>query len=152
MKKSNWVVIICLTLGFCLAACKGKVQKAKVETVDGVAYVHNPATPLHPTKAVIFEEELIYKEKDEAGEIRLFKPGRFAVDAQGQIYIEDDSDMAIKVFDQAGKFLRAIGRKGEGPGEFTFIGDIVPLPDGRLFVTDFQARRTSFSALKGSFW
>jgi len=151
MKKSNWVVIICLTLGFCLAACKGKVQKAKVETVDGVAYVHNPATPLHPTKAVIFEEELIYKEKDEAGEIRLFKPGRFAVDAQGQIYIGDNSDMAIKVFDPQGKYLRAIGRKGEGPGEFTFIGDMVPLPDGRLLVTDFQARRTSFFDYEGQF-
>jgi hypothetical protein len=144
-------VIICLALGFCLAACKGKVQKAKVETIEGVTYVHNPATPLHPAKAVIFEEELVYKEKDEGGEIRLFKPGRFAVDAQGQIYIGDNSDMAIKVFDPQGKYLRAIGRKGEGPGEFTFIGDMVPLPDGRLLVTDFQARRTSFFDYEGQF-
>jgi hypothetical protein len=151
MKKSNWVVIVCLTLGFCLTACKGKAQKAKVETIEGVTYVHNPATPLHPAKAVAFEEEFVYKEKDEAGEIRLFKPGRFAVDAQGQIYIGDNSDMAIKVFDPQGKYLRAIGRKGEGPGEFTFIGDMVPLPDGRLLVTDFQARRTSFFDYEGQF-
>jgi hypothetical protein len=151
MGRNIGTVIVCLTLGVTLAACKGKVQKAKVETVDGVAYVHNPATPLHPTKAVIFEEELVYKEKDEAGEIRLFKPGRFAVDAQGQIYIGDNSDMAIKVFDPQGKYLRAIGRKGEGPGEFTFIGDMVPLPDGRLLVTDFQARRTSFFDYEGQF-
>ena len=151
MKKDNWVVIVCLVLGFCLAACKGKVQKAKVETIDGVTYIHNPATPLHPAKGVFFKEELAYGDKDEAGEVRLFNPGRIAVDAGGRIYIEDDTDMAIKVFDPQGKYLRPIGRKGEGPGEFTYIGDIIPLPDGRLLVTDFQARRTSFFDSEGQF-
>jgi len=151
MRGKMQIVLTCLILSICLSACKGKVQKAKVETIEGVTYIHNPATPFHPTRAVIFEEEFIYKEKDESGEIRLFKPGRLAVDAQGNTYIEDDSDMAIKVFDQAGKFLRAIGRKGAGPGEFTVIGDIIPLPDGKLLVTDFQARRTSFFGSEGQF-
>jgi len=151
MKKKKWAVIVCLSLGFCLTACKGKAQKAKLETIDGVTYVHNPATPLHPVKAVIFEEELIYKEKDETGEVRLFKPGRVAVDTAGRAYIQDYSDMAIKVFDTQGKYLHAIGRKGEGPGEFAFIGDMVPLPDGRLLVTDFQARRTSLFGTEGQF-
>jgi len=151
MKRNIGVVIVCLTLGFCLAACKGKVQKAKVETIDGVTYVHNPATPLHPTKVVIFEEELIYKEKDESGEIRLFKPGRFTVDAEDNIYIGDDSDSAIKVFDSQGKYLRTIGREGQGPGEFTDIGDIFLLPNGRLLVIDFQTRRTLFFSPEGQF-
>ena len=151
MKRSFSAVILCLTLAFCLSACKGKAQKAKVETVEGVTLIHNPATPLHPTRAVVLEEEFAYKEKDETGEVRLFKPGRVAVDARGNIYIGDNSDMAIKVFDQTGKFLRAIGRQGEGPGEFTFIGDMVPLPDGRLLVTDFQARRTSIFSPEGQF-
>ena len=151
MRRRIWVVIVCLSLGLFLPVCKSKVQKAKVETIEGVTYVHNPATPLHPTKAVIFEEELIYKEKDDTGEVRLFNPGRVAVDAEGRVYIADDTDMAIKVFDPQGKYLRSIGRKGEGPGEFTYIGDIVPLPDGRLLVTDFQARRTSFFSPEGQF-
>ncbi|MBE3125270.1 MAG: hypothetical protein IMZ57_06390 [Acidobacteria bacterium] len=47
--------------------------------------------------------------------------------------------MAIKVFDQTGKFLRAMGRRGEGPGEFTYIGDMVPLRG--------QARQPSGQAL-----
>jgi len=151
MKKNNWVVIVCLTLGFCLAACKGNVQTAKVETIAGVTHIHNPATPLHPTKAVIFEEEFNYKEKDEFGEIRLFKPGRFAVDAEGNIYLGDDSDSAIKVFDSQGKYLRTIGREGQGPGEFTDIGDIFLLPNGRLLVIDFQTRRTLFFSSEGQF-
>ena len=157
MRKNISVVMVCLVLtlflvsALCLTACKGKAQKAKVETIEGVAYIHNPATPLHPSKTVVLEEELAYKEKDETGETRLFNPGRVAVDAGGNVYIGDDTDMAIKVFDPQGKYLRAIGRKGEGPGEFTYIGDIIPLPDGRLMVTDFQARRTSFFGPDGQF-
>jgi hypothetical protein len=151
MKKDIGAIVVCLMLAFCLTACKGKPQKAKVETIDGVTYIHNPAPPLHTSRGVIFEEEFTYKDTGESGEIRLFKPGRFAVDAEGKIYVKDESDMAIKVFNQAGKFLHAIGRRGEGPGEFTYIGDIVPLPDGRLLVIDFGARRTSFFSSEGSF-
>jgi hypothetical protein len=151
MKKKTLAVIVCLTLGFGLAACREKAQKAKVETIEGVTYVHNPVVPLHPGKTVVFEEELAYKEKDERGETRLFNPGRVAVDAQGNAYIEDQSDTSIKVFDPAGKFLRAIGRKGEGPGEFADIGEIIPLSDGRVLVTDSLARRTSFFGPEGQF-
>lgn len=151
MKKNNAVIMVCLILVCCLAACKGKIQKAKVETIEGVTYIHNPATPLHPSRTVIFEEEFIYEGTDQAGEICLFKPGGFAVDTKGNVYIEDASDMAIKVFDQAGKFLRALGRRGEGPGEFSSVGYIIPLPDGRLLVTDPLARRTSFFEPEGQF-
>ncbi|MFZ2053664.1 MAG: 6-bladed beta-propeller, partial [Candidatus Aminicenantales bacterium] len=151
MKKNNAVIMVCLILLFCLTACKEKIQKAKVETIEGVTYIHNPVTPLHPNKSFTFEEEFTYKDIDETGEIRLFKPGRFAVDFGGKVYIEDESDMAVKVLDQAGKFLCAIGRRGEGPGEFASVGYIFPLPDGRLLVTDPWARRTSFFGPEGQF-
>jgi hypothetical protein len=151
VKKNNAVIMVCLIWACCLTACKEKVKKAKVETIEGVTYIHNPATPLYPNRAVIFEEDLTYKDIDESGEIRLFKPGGFAVDTKGNVYIEDASDMAIKVFDQAGKFLRAIGRRGEGPGEFTNLSFMFPLSDGRLLVTDELARRTSFFGPEGQF-
>jgi hypothetical protein len=151
MKRKNSIAIICLVLGLCLVACKGKAQKGRVETIEGVTYIHNPATPLHPSRTVIFEEEFIYKDTDEAGETHLFKPGRFAVDAEGKVYIADESDMAIKVFDQAGKFLSVIGRKGQGPEEFTSVGQIFPFPGRQLLVADPLARRTLFFGPEGQF-
>jgi len=155
MKRGLLGIAVCLGIVFCLAlwlpACKKEAAEPKVETIDGVTYIHNPAAPLHPTKAVIFEEELIYKEKGESGEIRLFKPGRFTVDAQDNVYIEDDSDMAVKVFDAQGRYLRTIGRKGDGPGEFAQIADLAILPNSSLMVTDFEARRTSFFSPAGQF-
>jgi len=155
MKKSPLGIAVCwgivFSLFFCLPACKKEAARAKVETIDAVTYVHNPATPLHPARTVAFEEDFTYKEKDEAGEIRIYKPGRFIADGRGNIYIEDDSDMAIKVFDAQGKYLRTIGRKGSGPGEFGRIADMAILPDGRLLVTDFETRRTSFFSPEGQF-
>jgi hypothetical protein len=151
VKNASGVIIVCLILAFFLTGCEGNSQKAKVETIEGVTYIHNPATPLHPERTVIFEEEFVFDGTDQAGEVRLFKPGGFTVDAKGTVYIEDASDMAIKVFDDAGKFLRPIGRRGQGPGEFTSLGFMFPLPDGRLLVTDELARRTSFFGPEGQF-
>jgi len=146
-------VLVGLTMGLflSLAGCKKKMAQAKTETIDGVVLVHNPAVPLHPERTVTFEEDFTYKEKDEAGVIRIYRPGRFIVDAQGTIYIEDDSDMSIKAFDPQGRYLRTIGRKGNGPGEFGRIADMAVLPDGRLLVTDFETRRTSFFGPDGRF-
>lgn len=119
--------------------------------IEGVEYVHNSSTPLRPTKTVAFKEEFTLSEKDEAGEIRIFKPSRYAVDAQDRIYVCDDSDLSVKVFDSQGKFLRSFGRKGSGPGEFETIRDMVFSPDGRLLVTDDWQRRTSFFSSDGQF-
>jgi hypothetical protein len=150
-KALNICARLALAMLLCLPGCKKKEAGAKVETIDGVTYVHNPATPLHPEKNVTFEEEFTFSDKDETGEIRLFKPERYVVDAQGYVYIADGSDTSIKVFDAQGRYVRAIGRKGSGPGEFGRISDLVLLPDGRLLVTDFETRRTSFFSPGGEF-
>jgi 6-bladed beta-propeller len=147
--------LVCLGLASCLLlwlpGCKEKAAQAKVETIAGVTYVHNPATPVHPGKTVMFEEDFTFKEKDEGDKVRLFKPSWYIVDAQDNVYIEDESDMAIKVFDPQGRYIRAIGRQGNGPGEFGQIADMAVLPDGRLLVTDFATRRTSFFSPEGQF-
>jgi hypothetical protein len=52
-----------------------------------------------------------------------------------QIYVADAQDCAIKVFSKKGKFRAAIGRKGQGPGQFAFPSGVSVL-GGRLFVAD----------------
>ena len=150
-KTLNMFIWLTSALILILPGCKKKETGVKVETIDGVTYVHNPAAPLHPEKTVTFKEEFTFSDKDETGEIRLYKPGRYTINAQGQVFIVDESDMAIKVLDAEGRYLRAIGRKGSGPGEFGQISDLAILPDGRLLITDFETRRTSFLSPEGDF-
>jgi len=41
-----------------------------------------------------------------------------AFDRDGNIYVCDYQSNNIKVFDSPGKFIKTIGRPGQGPGEF----------------------------------
>ncbi len=134
-----------------LVSCGKKSEQAKVEMVDGVRLVHNPATPLYPDKKVTFEEELSIGGEDENGEIILYQPIRLAVDDDGNIYVADMSDSKIKVFDAQGNFIRSIGEKGQGPGEFSSIGGIQILPNGNLIALDYRNRRTSIFDKNGKF-
>jgi len=134
------------------SACSKKPESvARVEIIDGIEYVHNTKVPLHPNKTVTFEEYLSIGEEDDEGNIVLFRPTGFIVDQNETIYITDSQDQVIKVFDTNGKCIRTIGRKGEGPGEFRSIGYQIFLPDGRLLVIDFSARRTSIFESSGEF-
>jgi hypothetical protein len=118
--------------------------------VDGIVLVHNPPVPLYPQKAVRFEEEGSFG-AEEAGPGAVYKPGPFAIDGRRRVYIYESGEGAIKVFSDDGMFLKKIGRKGQGPGEFGQSGFLGFTPDGRLLVTDFQNRRTSFFGPEGDF-
>jgi hypothetical protein len=52
-----------------------------------------------------------------------------------RIYVADAQDCAIKIFTKKGRFEAAVGRKGSGPGEFSFPSGVAVL-GGRVFVAD----------------
>lgn len=145
-------------LFFCLivfvlffVSCNTPPEKAIVETINGVEYIRNPATPMYPNRTVSFVEELSIGSNNEESEIILYQPGRFVVDRNENIYVHDRSDQVIKVFDKKGVYIRSIGGKGKGPEEFSQIGHIAFLPDGRLLVLDFGNRRNSLFSKKGEY-
>jgi hypothetical protein len=43
------------------------------------------------------------------------------VDRRGALFTRGQRDSEIRVFDSVGTFLRTIGRRGQGPGEFSVI-------------------------------
>ena len=47
-----------------------------------------------------------------------------AVDRHGLILITESGQSEISVFDSTGKFLRTVGRPGEGPGEYRSISHL----------------------------
>lgn len=59
-----------------------------------------------------------------------------AMDANGTVYVSDFADHKLWVFDARGRSQRAIGRQGEGPGEFQSPTGIAIGPDYRLYVRD----------------
>jgi hypothetical protein len=79
----------------------------------------------------------------------LIDPSALAVDAAGRIYVADRKPVVIKVFDTSGRFLHAIGREGEGPGEFR--APFIAVHGASLVVHDPQVSRTSVFDTAGTF-
>jgi hypothetical protein len=61
----------------------------------------------------------------------------FDVDREGRIYVFDSHVPALRVYGRGGKWLRDIGREGEGPGEYKQPDSgLAILPDGRVALRD----------------
>lgn len=145
------LIFLMLAVCFCLVNCTKETDTPQVEVIEGVTHVHNTENPRYPGRTVSFLLDLTIGGEEVSGEAALYQPGFFAVDSRGFIFINDREDMTIKVYDPDGGFVHTIGSKGEGPGEFQRIGRLGFLPDGRLIVFDFQARRTSILSAEGDF-
>ena len=72
------------------------------------------------------------------------------VDHQGNIYVLDAQACDIKKFDRKGKFLKALGRKGQGPGEFEAPSRLA-VSGEKLIVYDSGNARLSCLGTDGSF-
>lgn len=69
----------------------------------------------------------------------------------GGIYVYDGTLDALRQYDSAGTFVRQIGRKGAGPGEFEDPNGVAALPDGRLVVWDARHQRMNLYDTSGTF-
>jgi hypothetical protein len=116
-------------------SCTPKAAGPDVETIGDLVFVHNPALPLHPDRSVEFVEELGFGGDETDEEAMLYQPRDILVDARGFIHVSDYRDAVIKVYDQDGRYVRTIGRKGEGPGEFQSLSDMKFLDDAMLSIS-----------------
>lgn len=77
-----------------------------------------------------------------------FRVGVVRVDDHGRIYVADASKR-VRLFDADGRFVRAFGRPGEGPGEFRSIIEILVRAD-TIAVNDLQLGRVTRFDVSGS--
>jgi hypothetical protein len=63
-------------------------------------------------------EDLVLGE-DRDPQQAFYRPRTVVPDAGGNIYVLDQGNNRIQVFDGAGRYLRTLGREGEGPGEMS---------------------------------
>ena len=86
-------------------------------------------------------------------------PTDVAVAANGDAFVADGHDgggsatgiARIVKFDNAGRFLKAWGRKGMGPGEFDVVHAMAIDSRGRVFVADRQNSRLQIFDAEGTF-
>ncbi len=77
-------------------------------------------------------------------------PVSVSLHSSGNVYVCDGTAADIKVFDGLGKFSGTIGRKGQGPGEFS-ARSLVHVSEHALLVWDRSTRKLSLFTLGGRF-
>jgi len=108
-----------------------------IEEVDGVIVVNNPDVPYYGEFIPELEEDLtIGKEGDDNH--FFFRAVAVALDGEKNIYVVDSGNYRIQKFDDQGRYLQTIGRKGQGPGEFSGPMGICFDSQGNLYVREYK--------------
>jgi hypothetical protein len=121
----------------------------KTEIEDGIKVVINPDYPRDGVIALKLDKELSIGEGEEENYI-FDSPSEIRVGEDGNIYISDWGFTNVRCFDKNGQYLRTIGRKGQGPGEFeSFRFNLSN--DGKIYFMDTVNARISILDAKGNF-
>jgi hypothetical protein len=129
--------------------------KGTIKDESGVQIIKNPVEPIYGENILILDEELSIGEENGKGEY-LFSEIRspwasVAVDKQDRIYVLDVRERHVLVFDNSGKLLKTIGRRGQGPGEFQYAHQILISAQDEIIVEDPRMRRLTYFSLEGEY-
>ncbi len=119
------------------------VGAQKIETVNGVRVVRNEKGGLWGTNPQVKLELIRTIGGLDAEENQsFFEPSDIVQDSAGNLYILDSGNNRIQKLDPQGKFIKTIGRKGQGPGEFQGSAHSMDIDsEDNLFVFDTLPRR-----------
>lgn len=101
------------------------------------------ATAPRPSELALLQPELLISGERDDGEIVFASATGIAVTSRGHIVVGDNVSSRLLVFDSQGKLLRAIGRRGSGPGEFIFIRWLGHCGPNRIVAYDPSSARLS---------
>jgi len=123
------------------------------------AIIENPEKPLAKNAGRVLKLQEIWRITDEGGQFYFKYPGQLKIAEDGTIFM-DDWEQFLE-FSPAGKFIKNIFKKGEGPGEVQreFSYDIQQneiyvkdLNSGRLFRTNFDGSLLAQLPIRGSLY
>lgn len=63
-----------------------------------------------------------------------YSPSQVKTDRNENIYVLDNLDCSVKIFDKDGNYIKKFGRKGKGPGEFENAFDFDIIDDGKVVI------------------
>lgn len=77
----------------------------------------------------------------ESDSVTLGMPAGLLIDGRGRIWVADNGDKRVHLFDSTGRHLALLGRRGSGPGEFESVGALAMLGDTLLLVKNLARSR-----------
>jgi hypothetical protein len=71
--------------------------------------------------------------------------------ADGSVIVANDGSLQLLLFDRTGTFVRTVGGKGAGPGEYVELWSVDRLPGDSIVVLDRYQRRVTILAPDGTY-
>jgi len=121
--KAPWFFIVsALTLSFLVFPSPLNPQsspswKGTITKEADVTVIRNPREPMYKGETLTLKEEMAIGGAASREPYSLAAVRSLAVDDTGTIFVLDEKDIVIKVFDKSGKYLKSFGQKGQGPGD-----------------------------------
>lgn len=84
-------------------------------------------------------------------EVALYRVTAVAALPAGGVVVGMNTPPQALVFERGGRLVARLGRQGQGPGEFSSVGSVVPLTDDSVAVWDPDRRRISVFTIAGDF-
>jgi hypothetical protein len=138
-------------VGYSVVAHQDKIV---IKTENGIPVVYNPKNPVpvagRPTSLFLKEELTIGSEKG-SDEAMLLDPICIRAGDDGRIFVLDRKAVQIKLYGPEGRFIKTVGKAGQGPGEMSGPRDFSITAGQELLVNDDRGRRLLFFSLKGEF-
>jgi hypothetical protein len=133
--KKSWFIILFCLMTFLLYSAHQRDNTLREKYKDGT---------------VQFVPELTIDESMMPEDTFFESAVSIAVDEEGFVYICDFKANNIKKFDSSGKYVKTIGRMGQGPGEFNMPFEIT-VTGNRLIVWDMGNSRLCIHTTDGEF-
>jgi len=145
--------LTCLLLMVLVSCRKKETWEGSIETRDGVSNVKNPKEPMFEEYEGVFKlrEDLSIGVKEGSPEYVFSQIQDLDVDTEGNIYVLDQREARVIVFDAQGIYLRTIGRRGQGPGEIQLPVFVQITTQSELLVYDYAMTRAVFYTRDGTF-
>ena len=139
MIRAQKILIILMLVSTLFITSCSKDKTYRVETKDGVRYVHNLKPKYdYPIAGLEFVRRIGELEPED--EKYMFQePLSIDRDENGCLYILDNKACTIKKFDRNGQYVSDFGRRGQGPGEFEYPGTISIGDEDKIMVTTMGA-------------
>ncbi|MFZ5516664.1 MAG: 6-bladed beta-propeller [Candidatus Zhuqueibacterota bacterium] len=134
---------------FFIAAHAGDNWKGEIKIIDGVTHVLNTTEPLNPKFTISLEKQVVLGDDINAEEFVFEQIIDGDADENGNIYLLDFTACHVLVFDKTGELIKTIGRKGQGPGEFTYPMSISIVGPDTFFVAQANPNRFTFFNFQG---
>ena len=151
MRKISFLVIVLILFCFC-GQKEEKAEKVEKIIEGGVEVIVNYLEPYkikgEPTTFAIEEESVIDTEREDLAELGIRYIDDYDADSKGNIYLS--SREQLFKFDNKGNFIKVIGRKGQGPGEYQNVDRLRITDAGTISVYDSANAKFLFFNPDGS--